>query len=102
MSFDTPLFDVHERVAGVASVLPTASRARTENTCEPSASPAYDLGELHAAQVTLSSEHSNAADSLAVKVNVAELDDTVPVGPPVIVVSGALCRSPTSAPPGAG
>src|SRR4051794_5578743 len=89
MSFDTPLFDVHERVAGVASLFPTASRARTENTCEPSASPVYDLGELHADQAALSSEHSNVADSVAVKVTVAALDDTVPVGPPVIVVSGA-------------
>ena len=30
---------VHVRVAGVASMLPAASFARTENVCEPFASP---------------------------------------------------------------
>ena len=40
---------VNERVAGVASVLPAASVARTENVYAPSASTVYARGDVHAA-----------------------------------------------------
>ena len=37
--FGATLSTVHVRVAGVASTLPAASLARTENVCEPFARP---------------------------------------------------------------
>ncbi len=49
------------RIAGVASVLPATSVARTRNSCAPAASPVYCLGELHAVNAAPSSEHSKLA-----------------------------------------
>src|SRR5215213_8798513 len=49
---------VKARLAGVASVLPAGSVARTEKVCAPSGSPATALGELHADHEPLSTRHS--------------------------------------------
>ncbi len=47
--------------AGVASVLPAASRARTSNVCDPSLSFAAVNGVVHAANAAPSTRHSNVA-----------------------------------------
>jgi hypothetical protein len=61
---------VHVRVAGEASTLPAASRARTRKVWEPADSPVTLRGEVQAAQAPLSIWHSNVAPaSLEVKVN---------------------------------
>ena len=39
---------VQVRLAGLGSVLPAGSVARTVNVCEPSARPLYVWGEVHA------------------------------------------------------
>ena len=82
---------VNVREAGVASTLPAASLARTENVCSPLARFVYACGDVHAANAALSRRraHSNVAPGSLVKANDAELEVMVPVGPLVIVVSGA-------------
>src|SRR5215207_6366536 len=85
---------VNERVAGEPSTLPAPSVARTENVYEPFIVVVYACGEVQAAYVPapagVSSLHSNVEPaSLAVNVNDGAVPDVVPVGPPVIVVSGA-------------
>jgi hypothetical protein len=81
---------VQLRVAGVGSALPTASAARTEKVCGPSARPEYDFGDVHAAHAPASSLHSKPApDSGDENANDAELDATVPAGPLESEVSGA-------------
>ena len=85
---------VNERVAGVASVLPAGSMARTENVYAPSASAVYACGDVHAAYVPVaapgpSSLHSNVAPASDVNPNDGEFTLINPVGPVVIVVSGA-------------
>ncbi len=80
---------VNVREAGVASTLPAASLARTENVCSPSARFVYACGDVHAANAALSRRHSNVAPGSLVKANDAEFVVMVPVGPLVIVVSGA-------------
>ena len=45
--------------AGVASVLPAASVARTWKVCEPSARAAVVRGDVHAANAAASTLHSN-------------------------------------------
>ena len=86
---------VNVRVAGVASTLPAASVARTENVYVPSASGPSVRGEVQLAYVPVaapgpSSLHSNVEPaSVEVNVNDGDAPLVVPVGPPVIVVSGA-------------
>ena len=80
---------VNVREAGVASTLPAASLARTANVCWPSARFVYACGEVHAANAALSRRHSNVAPGSLVKANDAVFVVMVPVGPLVIVVSGA-------------
>jgi hypothetical protein len=86
---------VNDAVAGDASGVPRLSVARTENVYDPSASELYAFGEVHAAYVPVvepgpSSLHSNVDPaSVAVNVNCGDALPVVPVGPPVIVVSGA-------------
>ena len=81
---------VNERVAGVASVLPAASVARTANVWPPSGSVSV-IGLEHAVQVPPSTRHSNVEpDSLAVNVNVGDPSLVLPLGPPVIDVFGAV------------
>ena len=83
------------RVAADASVLPAASRARTLNVYVPSASGPTARGEVHATYVPTvapgpSRRHSNVEfDSVLVNSNDGDALLIVPVGPAVIVVSGA-------------
>jgi hypothetical protein len=53
----SPACTVHEWLAGVASVFPAASVARTSNECEPTPT-VYDAGEVHAAKAAPSSEQA--------------------------------------------
>ena len=81
---------VQMRVAGVTSVLPAASVARTLNQCWPTARPVYSRGEVHAANAAPSIEHSkSAAGSSAVNVKLALELVVVAGGAVPIVVSGA-------------
>ena len=80
---------------GVASTLPAASVARTENVYAPSASGPTTRGDVQLTYVPVvapgpSSLHSNVEPGF-VEVNVNDGDATFvgPVGPDVIVVSGA-------------
>ena len=60
--------------AGLASMLPIGSIARTLKVCKPSVRPEYggSIGTSQASQAPLSSWHSNSeSSSLAVKVKVA-------------------------------
>jgi hypothetical protein len=78
-------------VAGVASVLPAASAARTSNVCDRLDSPVYDFGDEHAPQPDPSSWHSNVEPvSDDEKEKLADEPDTVPLGPESIVVSGGV------------
>ena len=52
---------VHDAVAGVESVLPRVSTARTRSVCSPGASPVWSAGDLHVANAAPSSEHSNTS-----------------------------------------
>jgi hypothetical protein len=83
---------VQLRLAGVASVLPAASMARTRKVWVPVVSPVYERGELQAAYAVVeSSEHWNVDPlSLALNVNVALVLVVVEpaAGPPVMVVLG--------------
>ena len=79
------------REAAVASVFPTASRARTANVCPPLPSPPIVCGLVQAANAAPSRRHSNvAARSLEAKPNVANGTPIVAPspGPAVIDVSG--------------
>ena len=82
------------RVAGVASVLPTASVARKETVCEPLARSANVFGLPQVVKAALSSLHSSLLVSPAVpwKAKVADLVRIVEpaAGPESIVVSGAV------------
>src|ERR671923_278204 len=76
--------------AGVWSVLPAWSVARTEKVWEPELKPEYVWGEEHGSKLPESSWHSNVAlGSSEEKVNVASVEVVVPEGPESIVVSGA-------------
>ena len=82
---------VNDRVAGEASVLPAASRARTLTEWPPSASAAVVHGLMHAAQVPASTRHVNAEPaSVEVKPNAGVASLVGPPGPEPIVVSGAV------------
>jgi hypothetical protein len=65
--------------------------ARTRNWWLPATSPLYVRGEVQAAKGAVSSEHWNVEpDSLAVKVNVAEVLLVGLAGRSPIVVSGGV------------
>ena len=84
-------FTIHVLEAGVASVLPAASVARTENVWLPFTRTEYDAGELHVAKAAPSRLQANVEPvSLELNVKEALAVVTVPVGPPVIVVSGGV------------
>jgi hypothetical protein len=78
-----------ERVAGVASTLPEASRARTANVCAPSGSTAVVCGEVQTANAAPSTRHSNVPGSLAENVYAGLTSLIAPSGPDSITVSGA-------------
>ena len=78
---------VHVCVAGLASVLPAASVARTLKLCEPALSPLYALGLVHDANEPESSLHSKVEPaSLEEKANDAPVEVVDPLGPESIVV----------------
>jgi hypothetical protein len=82
---------VHDRDAGEASTLPAGSVARTANECDPSASPEYARGDVHAAHSPLSIRHSNdepASDEE--NANDALVSFVSPAGPPEIDVTGGV------------
>src|SRR5918992_2653095 len=77
-------------IAGVGSVLPAASVARTARVCGPLGCAARVCGELHTAYGPPSTAHSKvevASVALNVKSGVVSL---VVVGPERIVVSGGV------------
>ncbi len=75
--------------AGVVSLLPAASTARTSNVCGPSASVVVS-GVVQAAKAAPSRLHSNVAPASELNANVGELFLVGPLGPAVSVVSGAV------------
>ena len=81
---------VNPRLAGVASVFPCSSVARTSKVCAPSANAAVVVGDVHADHAPPSTRHSNVAPASEVNENVGVLSPVVPLGPAVIVVSGAV------------
>jgi hypothetical protein len=82
---------VQLRLAGVASVLPAASIARTRKVWEPAARPLYVVGLVQPANAEASREHWNVEPvSDELNVNEAVVVVTVPVGPELIVVCGAV------------
>jgi hypothetical protein len=78
-------------VAGLASVFPAASFALTSKVCEPSERSLNVLGASQAAKVAPSRLHSKV-ESFSVEENskVAEALFTLPEGPSLMVVSGAV------------
>src|SRR5262249_13222657 len=86
---------VHERVAGVGSLLPAASVAVTVKGCAPAARPVSCLGDVHDVGAALSSWHVNV-DPVSVEVKLNDAVDAFvsPVGPAVIDVSGGVVSVP--------
>ena len=81
---------VKVRMAGVWSVLPTVSVARTLKVWTPSVRLVRVCSEVHVAQSSWSSLHWNVADGSLEKRNAAVVVVIVPVGPASIVVWGAV------------
>ena len=76
-------------LAGVRSVAP-CEVAATWKVCDPFAKLEYVFGEVQALKADPSRLHVNVDPVMvAVKLKLAEVVLTVPVGPAVIVVSGA-------------
>src|SRR6266511_4731011 len=91
----TGALTVNERLAGLASMFPAASWARTSNAWSPLVSGPTVVGDVHAANAPASSLHWKVDPaSLDENANVGVLSLVEPDGPEVIVVCGAL-RSPT-------
>jgi hypothetical protein len=81
---------VHVRDAGVGSG-PAPLTARTANVCDPSVSPESAAGDAQAPNGAPSSAHSNVAlPSGELNANDALASATVPLGPPVMAVSGGV------------
>jgi hypothetical protein len=88
------------RPAGVGSVLPTTSVARTSKLCLPWESFEWVFGELQAAQAPESRRHSKLEPaSLELNLNFGERFLVRPEGPEVIVVSGASTSGGTAPEP---
>jgi hypothetical protein len=79
-----------DRVAGVGSVFPAPSVARTATVWLPSARFEYDLGLEQDENAPPSSWHWKVERSEAVKEKLTDAEVTVPAGPSVIVVSGGV------------
>ncbi len=78
-------------LAGVGSVFPSTSVARTWKVCSPSAKPVYSAGEVQRLKAASSRAHSYVAiSSFDEKVNVADVLLARSAGPASIVVSGAV------------
>jgi hypothetical protein len=81
---------VHAAFAGVGSVLPAASVARTRNACGPSARNDTCAGVVHLAQGPSSSEHSKVLEASSDENAICALEFvTSGAGAVMIVVSGA-------------
>ena len=87
---DTVVSTVKVRVAGLASVLPAASVARTSNVCGPSASAAVVWGEVQVVKASSSMRQSKLAPGSEENSNVGVASRVRPLGPVSIVVCGAL------------
>ena len=84
------LATVQVAVAGLGSVKPDGSVARTSKVYVPSARSEYVRGDAQALKASRLRRHSKVEPaSLELKVKVADVLDVVPVGPDVIVVCGA-------------
>src|SRR5919206_85670 len=89
---------LHVNEAGVASVLPAASVARTWKVCEPSARPVYCLGEVQAVKPPASSWHWKLTPpSGELKVKLAVLLLLLAAGFESMAVSGAAVSLSTVA-----
>src|SRR5690349_13963481 len=86
----TTVSTVHVRVACDASTLPAASTAATRKGWLPWLRPVNVCGGAHGSRSTLSRPQTNAS-GLSVEVNevIAGVLAVAPLGPAVIVVSGA-------------
>ena len=81
---------VQSRCAGVWSVLPAASTARTSKACGPCARLEWLAGDVQLANAATPSRHWNvAAPSGEANAKDAAVEDVGPCGPPVSEVSGA-------------
>ena len=84
----------HDAVAGVGSVLPTESVARTENVCEPSASPVARKGDGQAENEPASILHSNVAGPpIAVNAIESEVEAIVAGIDVEMLVSGGVAST---------
>ena len=81
---------VKARLAGVASVLPAASAARTSNVWAPLASAGVVCGEVQVTNAAPSTRHWKVASASLENVKVGVESFVVPVGPVLIVVSGGV------------
>src|SRR5918996_3636468 len=76
--------------AGVESMWPSGSVARTATLCQPTARPVYSFGEVHGSHAPPSSAHSKVASArFDEKVMVALVLSVGSAGPELMVVSGA-------------
>ena len=82
-------------LAGVVSTLPAVSVAWTWKVWAPPARAVYVTGEVQALNDPASNLQAKVAVSVAVKLKVAEVEVTVPVGPELIVVFGAVLSTVT-------
>ena len=99
----TAVSTVKSREAGVGSVLPAVSVARTSKVWAPSVSAAVVCGEVQAANASLSMRHLKVEPvSVESKEKVGVLSLVVPVGPPVIVVFGGAVSTVKSREAGVG
>lgn len=86
---------VNVRAAGLGSVFPASSTARTRKVWFPRSSACRVLGDLHGLKGAPSSEHSKVERfSLELNLKVGVRSRVLPPGPAVMVVSGA-CESST-------
>ena len=76
--------------AGVASVLPSASRARTWKVCAPRASAGTVRGDVQSANGAASTRHSKVAPGSLVNPNVGVVSIVCAGGTEASVVSGAV------------
>ena len=94
-----PVSTVQVRLAGVPSIFPARSVAITWNVCEPSKRLSKVCGEAHPSISSPSRSHRNEApDSFDEKVKVAEVLLTIPLGPELMTVSGAVLSTITVLP----
>ena len=84
----------HERVAGLVSILPAASVARTVNACCPSARFEWTRGEEQGVRGSPSSAHWKVTPvSFELNPKLAFAEFQTPDGPEVMVVSGAAAST---------